>query len=241
MTPYSMIVATHGVLGVIALASFWTAAFVRKGSPLHRRVGQGYLIAMTAIIVSGLPLAIARYLQGQPVTATFLAYLLVITAVGVWTAWRAIRDKHDVARYTGPVFVALAWLALLSGVGVLALGVRVGSPLLIGFSVIGLFTGQDMLRKRRHRERLAARPRWWLVEHYSAMLGNGIATHIAFLGIGLPRLLPAIDGTALHYAAWFAPVVVAVGAKLVLDRRWRSPTAAPRPTRGNDGMAGSPG
>ena len=58
-------------------------------------------------------------------------------------------------------------------------------------------------------------------EHYTAMLGNGVATHIAFLGIGLPRLLPAVDGTALHYAAWFGPLGAAVIAKWLLDRRWQ--------------------
>ena len=56
----------------------------------------------------------ARVARAIPVTATFLAYLLVITATGVWTAWRAIRDKHDASRYTGPVFRGLAWLSLLA-------------------------------------------------------------------------------------------------------------------------------
>jgi len=61
------------------------------------------------------------------------------------------------------------------------------------------------------------------------MLGNGIATHVAFLAIGLPRLLPAIDGAALHYLAWFAPVLVAVITKVLIDRRWkpRARSAAP--------------
>ena len=221
MTAYPMLVATHAAVGVLALLTFWSAAFLRKGSPLHRRAGQGYLLAMVGIIATALPMAAVKYAAGQPVIATFLAYLVVITATGVWGAWRAIRDKHDVARYTGPVYAGFAWLCLLSGVAVFALGVRIGSPLLMGFSVIGLFSGQDMLRKRRHRERLAAQPRWWLVEHYSAMLGNGIATHVAFLAIGLPRLLPAVDGAALHYFAWFGPLVVAVAAKLLTDRRWK--------------------
>ncbi len=229
MTSYQILVAAHASIGVVALASFWSAAFLRKGSPLHRRAGQVFLLAMTGIIATGVPMAIDRFAQGHTVTATFLAYLLVITATGVWSAWRAIRDKHDVARYTGPVFAGLAWLSLLSGVGVLALGIKVGSPLLMGFSSIGLFAGIDMLRKRRHRARLGAKPRWWLIEHYTAMLGNGIATHIAFLGIGLPRLLPAVDGTVLHYGAWFGPLVVAVIAKLVLDRRWK-PKVAVRAT-----------
>lgn len=221
MTSYQILVAAHASIGVVALASFWSAAFLRKGSPLHRRAGQVFLLAMTGIIATGVPMAIDRFVYGHTVTATFLAYLLVITATGVWSAWRAIRDKHDVARYTGPMFAGLAWLSLLSGVAVLALGIKVGSPLLMGFSSIGLFAGFDMLRKRRHRARLGAKPRWWLIEHYTAMLGNGIATHIAFLGIGLPRLLPAVDGTVLHYGAWFGPLVVAVIAKLVLDRRWK--------------------
>lgn len=232
MTAYPLLVACHAGIGVIALASFWSAALLRKGSALHRRAGQLFLLAMSGILATGVPMAAYAWLvRGRPVIAAFLAYLLVITATGLWSAWRAIRDKHDVVRYTGPVYAALAWLSLLGGAGVLVLGLRVDAPLLSGFSVIGLVTGGLMLRKRRRPERLAARPRWWLVEHYSAMLGNGIATHIAFLGIGLPRLLPGIDGTALHYAAWFGPLLVAVVAKFVLDRRWQPRTAAAAATR----------
>lgn len=221
MNTYQMLVAVHAGIGTVALASFWAAAFLRKGSPAHRRAGQLFLLAMCGILATAAPMAVYAWIYRGPVLATFLGYLLVITGTGMWSAWRAVRDKHDVARYTGPVYAALAWLSLLSGVGVLALGIKVGAPLLMGFSAVGLFAGQDMLRKRRNRERLAAQPRWWMVEHYSAMVGNGVATHIAFLGIGLPRLLPAVDGVALHYTAWFGPLVVALVAKLLLDRRWK--------------------
>ncbi|MGH8076157.1 MAG: hypothetical protein ACREPE_02365 [Lysobacter sp.] len=236
-TAYPIIVAVHGSVGVLALLTFWAAAFVRKGSPLHRRVGQVYLLAMVGIIVTAIPMAAHKLEQGQPVIAAFLGYLVVITATGVWSAWRAIRDKHDVVRYTGLVYAAFGWLSLLSGVGVFALGVGVGAPLLMGFAAIGLFTGQDMLRKRHNPQRLAAQPRWWLVEHFTSMLGNGIATHIAFLSIGLPRLLPAVDGVALHYLGWFGPLVVAVIAKVLLDRRWKpkpkiaTATSSPSTTR----------
>ena len=183
---------------------------------------------MLGIILTGAPMAAVRWFEGHPVTAAFLGYLVVIVAAGTWTAWRAVRDKFDVARFTGPVYAALGWLSLLSGLGVLALGIKVGAPLLIGFSAVGLFAGQDMLRKRRDTRRLTATPRWWFVEHYTAMLGNGVATHIAFLGIGLPRLLPAVDGTALHYSAWFGPLLVAAIAKVLLDRRYRV-GGAPKP------------
>ncbi|UHQ23451.1 hypothetical protein LVB77_01685 [Lysobacter sp. 5GHs7-4] len=236
MTAYSILVAAHGAIGAIALVTFWAAAALRKGSPAHRRFGQAYLLAMLGILVTAVPMALVRYAQGQVYTAVFLGYLVAITANGVWAAWRAIRDKHDVARYTGPVYVASGMLALLAGLGVLALGLRDGSPLFIGFSAIGLYVGYDTLNKRLHRQRLAARPRWWLIEHYSAMLGNAIATHIAFLGIGLPRLLPAVDGTALHYVAWFGPLLAAVIAKVLLDRKYAAPRrgAAPATALGGE-------
>ena len=218
--PYQYYVMLHVAAGTLALLGFWTAAALRKGSPRHRLVGRAYLLAMTTVVASGVPLAIQRAADGHVVTAMFLGYLLLITATGVWTAWRSIRDKGDPIAYTGRVFRGFGVANVLAGAGVLALGFKVGSPLLMGFSAVGLFAGQDMLRKRRQ---ILGKPLWWREEHYTAMLGNGVATHIAFLGIGLPRLLPWIDGTALHYAAWFGPLLVAVVAKVWLDRRYKAP------------------
>ncbi|MEG3192916.1 hypothetical protein [Lysobacter sp. D1-1-M9] len=221
---YPLFVLLHVGAGIIALATFWLAAALRKGSPAHRLSGKVYLCAMAVIIATGFPLVVQRLVEEQTVTAAFLGYLLVITATGVWVSWRAIRDKQDVERFTGPVYVALAVLSLVSGVGVLALGLQVGAPLLIGFSSVGLLAGVGMLRKRQRRVQLAQRPRWWLAEHYTGMLGNFVATHIAFLSIGLPRLLPMLDGVVLSYASWFGPLLLAGLAKFWLDRRW-----APRP------------
>ncbi|WP_167284835.1 DUF2306 domain-containing protein [Marilutibacter alkalisoli] len=227
MNAYGLLFATHVAAGTVALLTFWSAALLRKGSQPHRLVGRAYLLAMVCVIATALPMCVVQYQRGQPVTAAFLAYLVVITSTAVWSAWRAVRDKHDVVRYTGPVFVVLGVLSLLTGAAVLALGVRVNSPLLMGFSSIGLVAGIDTLLKRIRREKMAARPGWWRTEHYTSMLGNGIATHIAFLGIGLPRLLPSLGGSSLQYLAWFGPLLVAVLAKLWLDRRWKPGPARP--------------
>ncbi|KRB07663.1 hypothetical protein [Lysobacter sp. Root690] len=227
---YAIVKYLHIAIGAAALIGYWTAGLARKGSVLHRRAGQVFLLAMTGIVITAVPMTLYALHRGNANTAAFLGYLIVITATGTWTSWRAIVDKRDVRRYTGAVFTALAALSIASGAAMLALGTKIGAPLLIGFSAVGLYIGFDMLRKRRRREQLAARPRWWLVEHYTAMIGNGIAVHIAFLGIGLPRLLPMVDGAMLHYLAWFGPLVTAIGAKLWADRRWgRAATAKPAP------------
>lgn len=228
MSGYPFYVALHIGAGTIALLAFWLNAALRKGSRAHRYVGRAYLLAMATVIVSGVPLLVQRVIDGHPVTAAFLGYLLLLTATATWQLWRAVRDRAAPHRYTGRAYHSIAIANLLAGSGMLALGLRVGAPLLIGFSAIGLVTGITMLRKRT---RLAAQPLWWRTEHLNGMLACGIATHIAFLSIGLPRLLPSVSGTALHYTAWFGPIAVALVAKVLLDRRYRrtAPLVAARP------------
>lgn len=219
MPGYHAIVVIHLLLGCIALGAFWLAAILKKGSPRHRAVGKVYLLVMVGIIATGAPLTLQRFLDGHEQGAAFLAYLLVLTGTTVWTSWSAVHYKQSPERYTGRSYRALAIANLVGATAVIAYGLRTGNALLIGFPVIGLFLGVDMLRKRRQIEGL---PRWWIVEHYSAMLGNGVATHVAFLAIGLPRLLPQVDGTALHYMAWFGPVAALLLAKGLLDRTWKA-------------------
>ena len=160
MTSYQVLVSVHGAIGVVALATFWSNAVLRKGtasaSPRRPRVPAGDGRHPRDRRADGVDHASAT---GAPVTAAFLGYLVVITAAGVWSQWRAIRDQDDVVRYTGPVYVGLGVLSLLSGLAVLALGISVGAPLLMGFSAVGLFTGSDHLHKWRHRAEAGCAPR----------------------------------------------------------------------------------
>lgn len=223
MPGYAMFLMLHVAAGVVALVTFWLNGAMRKGGALHRRIGQVYLLSMSGILVSGVPLVVQRIIDNRPVTAAFLAYLLVLTGTATWSMWRSVRDRAAPARYTGRAYRALAVANMAAGAGVLALGVAKSAPLLIGFSMVGLLAGASMWRKRAT---LAQQPMWWRSEHYTAMLANGVATHIAFLSIGLPRLLPGADGSALHYLSWFGPLAVATVAKLWLDRRYRPRMAA---------------
>lgn len=226
MPGYPAFLTLHVIAGTLALATFWLAAMLRKGSPRHRLAGRVYLLAMATVIASGVPLTLQRFLAGHPVAGAFLAYLLLLVGTTVWLSWRAIRDRNSPGRYLGRTYHALAVANVLAGLGILALGLKTGQALLTGFSLVGLLGGLDMWRRRR---RIPHQPRWWMQEHYGAMVGNGAATHIAFLAIGLPRLLPQLGGSTLYYVAWFMPVLLSVAAKLWLDRRYRmaAPVAGP--------------
>jgi hypothetical protein len=232
MSLYKIVLSLHGLLGVLSLATFWIAGLTRKGSPVHRAAGKVYLAAMAVLLVSAVPLAIRIGVQKHWVAGVFLAYLLVITTTSVWLSWRAIRDKRDWAAYTGRFYRVLAWLNVASGAVILVLGLFYTNQMkwiFVGFSLIGLLGGHGMLRFARERP---ADPKWWLREHFGAMLGNGVATHIAFLSIGLPKLLPMIAGPVLQNVAWLGPLSIAVVVRLLLNRKYMKPRVAATTTPG---------
>jgi hypothetical protein len=209
----------HVGLGTLALATFWTAGLSRKGSPVHRLAGKIYLLAMSGLLAAAVPLT-ASLAARNPVAGAFLGYLLVITVTSVWTSWRAVQDKRDWARYTGPFYRTLMWANLATGLAIAYLGLFVTTQMqliIVAFSSIGLVTFVKMWRFSR---RPPEDPRWPLRQHLAGMLGNGIATHIAFLSIGLPKLLPMLAGPTLQNVAWLGPLVAASLAGIYFTRKY---------------------
>ena len=220
MSVYQVLAITHIAAGVIALITFWIAGLAKKGSPVHKVAGKAYLIAMSGIVATGLPLSLLILAAGKLVIGGFLLYLVLIVASGLWQAWRAIRDKRDWARYTGPVYRALTWLNLAGALGIVVLGVffaRQMQLVIVSFSAIG-FLG--FFQMRRFARSAPTDPRWWLSEHMGAMLGNAAATHIAFLAVGLPRLVPALANPLWVNIAWLGPLAMVFVARAWLNRKY---------------------
>jgi hypothetical protein len=145
-------------------------------------------------------------------------YVLLITGNALWRAWTAVRRKRDFASYADATFRRLGWANIVGGASMLGIGAATAEPVLLGFSAVGIVGGRSMLLLA---ERGPAHPRWWLQEHLNAMLGCGVATHIAFLLIGLPRVLPAAwNGPALATFGWLAPLLVAAVAGRLLGRKY---------------------
>jgi hypothetical protein len=222
----------HLACGSVALLSFWTAAVLRKGSPRHRLAGDVFLLAMVGVIGSGVPLVVALTDRGQPVGALFLSFLLALVGQGSWVAWRAIRDRRAPARFYGAVYWLLAGLCAAGGAGIVALGFETRSIILQAFGSVGLLVGFSCVRSWQRWRTGRATANWWLQEHYGAILGCGVATHIAFFSVGLRNALPFLDpGLRLHLA-WLVPLVIAIAAGAYLDRKYgarRQPSPAGQP------------
>ena len=219
-TAYQSLLLAHGLCGLVALVTFWIAAFAKKGSPLHLRVGRTYMLAMIGIVVTALPMAAIIAGRGKPGIATFLVYLVVITATGMWLGWRAVKRKRDQSAFRDRAYLVVALLNLLASAVVFAIGLAMSQTLLMGFSAVGAITGVQMLM-RRAKPLLSAR--WWLKEHFSAMIGCGVATHIAFLAIGLDRIIRAVGidpPSWYHLIAWFLPLSLSVFVGIWLNRKY---------------------
>ncbi|MCA1780191.1 MAG: hypothetical protein LC637_12665 [Xanthomonadaceae bacterium] len=214
----------HALMGTVALVTFWTAALVRKGSTVHKAAGKIYLLAMIGVVITAMPLALANAIKGYWVNAAFLGYLAILVAHACRSAWLAIRWKRDFERFTGMGFRISAALVGLSGLAVSVVGMFFGAWLLIIFGLIGPMVALDARKLIRNGPQS---PKWWLKEHYGAMIGNGVATHIAFLQIGLIRLIPELGSSIIQHLAWFGPLAVAFAAGYWLDRRYMRPTAKP--------------
>jgi len=151
----------------------------------------------------------------------------VITGTTMWLSWRAIRLKRDIGAFHNARYRQVAVLNLVAGAIVFAIGLSLGSMLLSLFCWVGVIVGIGMLRQAR---KLPSAGNWWLKEHYGAMLGNGVATHVAFLGIGMNGFLASFGIAWLQLVPWFAPVIAAVIAGIYLDRKYapKARVAAPR-------------
>ena len=219
MTAYGITVVIHVAAGTLALMLFWINGVMKKGTHLHRRMGQAYLLSMLGILVSGIALVFRLLELGQSIGAIFLTYLLVLVSNSCWSAWRSIRDRHDYRVFYGGMFWSLAVITAASGIGVMITGFLLNATLLMVFGSIGVV---GLIQAGFSRRRAAGNPKWWLREHYSAMVANGVATHIAFFAIGLRNALPWLDPAIQQNLAWFTPLSAAFVAGWWLNRKYGS-------------------
>jgi mannose/fructose/N-acetylgalactosamine-specific phosphotransferase system component IID len=182
-----------------------------------------YLLAMIGVMTTAIPLTLSRALEGKWVGAIFLGYLVVLVAHACRSAWLAVRYKQDFKRYTG-IGLRVSTAALgATGLGVTLIGLVYGAWLLVVFGLIGPITALGTVSLIRKGPQT---PRWWLKEHYSAMIANGVATHIAFLQIGLTRVFPELGGGMIQHLAWFGPLAVSLVAGRWLSRRYMQPRSS---------------
>ncbi len=230
---FDTLLLVHVATGFVGLAAFWIPVFARKGGPAHMRAGRVYAYCAYVVTLSAVTAAAGRIvsyqLQGISVAerpepygfAVLLGYLGVVTFVMVRQGMRVLATRRAPGKLRTPTHEALAWASMSSSAAVVGFGLAAWSdvsPILLGMSPIGLFTGRRMLRLMRDP---GGQRMGWFYSHLASMLGGGIAFHTAFLVFGAQRFRAYEIEGPFAIVVWILPTVVGVPAIVIWSRRYR--------------------
>ena len=234
LTIHTSLLYLHILLGAVALLLYWLPVAVRKGSPLHIKAGKIFYYLMLIVSGSGIILCliglydpVGIYTAGKQLSADSIQRMLVwripvsqfLLLVSLLT-WVSVRHAIGVLKakanrsllrrwyYQGPVF-AMFPLAIY----VAYRGFSIGMPLLIIFAAVSLITAGTITLYvyKKH-----VSPRAWIIEHFGAMVGSGIAVYTAFFAAGGRRVLAELLPDNWLLVSWLAAPVIGTTALVAL-------------------------
>lgn len=230
---FDALILVHVVAGFVGLAAFWIPVFARKGGRTHVWAGHiyarcAYLVTLSAVVAATGRIVSYR-LQSIGVAerpdvygfAVLLGYLGVVTFATVRQAMRVVATRRAPGKLRTSAHEALAWASVSGSVIVVGFGLAAWSdvsPILLGMSPIGLFTGWNMLRFVRDP---AGEHMGWFYSHLGSMLGGGIAFHTAFIVFGAQRFWAYEIEGPLAILPWILPTVVGIPAIVVWTGHYR--------------------
>ena len=230
---FDLLIWAHVATGFVGLIAFWIPVFARKGGRAHVQAGRVYTYCAYVVTLSAVTASAGRIVSYQIQGigfgdrpdlygfALFLGYLGVTTFATVRQAMRVVATRRAPETLRTPVHEALGWASIAGSVTVIAFALGVWSdvsPILLGLSPIGLFTGRGMLRLMRNP---GAQRMGWFYSHLGSMLGGGIAFHTAFIVFGAQRLWTYDLAGPLAVVPWILPTIVGIPAIVVWTRYYR--------------------
>ena len=222
----------HVLAGAVGLVLFWVPIFSRKGSPLHKQFGRGFLWCVNIIGVSALVSVTVNLLlpalQGRAVSQLpmfgfllFLGYLGISVLISGWYMRHVVLNKQNMTGLRRPLAWACVWLSGASSVLLLAVAIGLpskASAVMLALSPIGFL---NMWSMRRHLLSPQREAKAWFYEHMGQGIGLGIAFHTAFFVFGARSVLSVwLDG-AWGVLPWIAPAVIGITANVLWERAYR--------------------
>jgi len=224
---------THIITGMLGLVLFWIPVFARKGSPLHRIAGRGflwctYIVSVSAVTVLALRLS-EPISRGVDVTTlklfpffVMLVYLAIMLVIGAWYSRHVLQHKADLAGLRKPLGWALAIVSILASVVLVIIALN-GNPalrvLLLALSPLGILGGVGMIR---HFLVPTREPKAWMIQHLNNALGLGIGYHTAFFVFGMRSFTEQWLTGFWGILPWVLPALIGIPMISWVTRRYRN-------------------
>jgi len=228
---FKWLVAAHIVTGTVGLICLWVPIMGRKGGPVHKSWGRVFANALllTGAFAVGISLCtLLAPLQTHPfwddaalVRAVFGWMMLYLAAMTINLAnygRLCIRNRHNHPQNRTALNLFLQAATFITALNCAIQGWRVGQPLLVGMSIVGLAAG---VLNTHFILRQSPAPNEWLIQHTRGLVGAGISVYTAFLAFGAVNLMPQF---AFSPVLWATPC--ALGVTYLLYHQFRIRRAA---------------
>lgn len=236
---HSALLFLHILFGAICLMLFWVPVFSNKGSMLHNTAGQLYYKMMLMISGSGVMMSlmvlfdpimvygqhpnwtadrIKEFIQERRQFSFFLLQLSLLAWVTVRHAYGVLQAKQQLTLLKTPAYQLPVLMLLLGSFSLAKIGVKSGDMLSMIFSGVGVMTAIGILRYVRQRN---LQPRQWIIEHFTSMIGTGIALYTAFFAAGGRHLLAEVLPGQLQLLSWILAPMLGIAAIMLFKGYFR--------------------
>ncbi len=223
-TIHKVLLMIHIPVGTLSLILFWIPVGVKKGSPLHRKVGRYYYYCMWMVLVTAFLLCINNLIMGNCVAAAFLGYLTVITSYPLWYSYEILNqdkvwtDTYFRVRKIFSILIFLSSIAMFL-LGAIKYNFRDMGGVMTFFGLLGIPAIRDIMMTKEQ----ATNKETKLKMHIQGTIISGIAAYTAFFAFGGSRFLMGV----LHLDAqwmilpWTLPTLMGIVYMRYMSKKYK--------------------
>ncbi|MFT4665220.1 MAG: hypothetical protein ACI8YQ_003350 [Polaribacter sp.] len=214
----------HIPFGFLSLVLFWIPVGLKKGSPLHKKVGWYYYGAMWIVLITSFFMSICNLLMAKYMMAMYLGYLAIITAYPLWYSYEILQQQKEwTARY---YTIRKVFLGILfsTGIGMILLGAikfqfQGMGTMMVFFGLLVMPAGRAIFFSKEKAMDKEAK----LKMHIQGTIISGIAAYTAFFAFGGARILMGVF--ELHpqwiIVPWLLPSVLGIAYSRYMKRKYK--------------------
>ncbi|MEM6476722.1 MAG: hypothetical protein AAF687_11200 [Pseudomonadota bacterium] len=218
---FETLIVIHVIFGTVGLVAFWVPIIARKGARPHRRwgniacygfIGAGVMAIIMALVSiygpEGRVPSITDREAFEGLLGWMMLYLGLLTIGFADYGLAVVKHARSRVSLRNARYQIVILAVIASALWCAWFGLRIGQPTMIMVALFGIVA---MAIQQLFIWRKDVNPRWYVGEHFRALLGMGISAYTAFLSVGLIRWVPEL---VFHPVIWAGPS--AIGVALII-------------------------